>query len=567
MKESLYKKILLYGIVFLFIGAAVVPSISGYNNKISIQSTIEGPTSFPLNADYVNSYWKFDECSGNTLQDSSGNDYDGIIYGASWTSGQSGCALDFDGVDDYVDLDVHSGGIAFNKTDDVIFSLWFRSDSSDGGYMFCIAGEVHVPEAVIQLCPNGSVFFKVWTAVCGIPLWSDNEGFNDDEWHQVEIFFNGITSNPTVEMYIDGDFESRITKWLCEVENTHFKYGKIGRRALENEGYFEGLIDELKIIIYPGGNEQEPPTISGPTEGDPEVEYHYSLITNDPEGDDILLLYIDWDDGTVDEVTGPFESGEEVIVSHTWDENDRYEVKTKSKDYWHESRWSDPPYVVKIGNQPPEPPTITGPKYGDPDQELTYTFVAIDEEEEDVKYSIDWDDGTTTDIGYHASGEPVTAAHSWDTEDDYHITAQATDTHDKPGGLSVYHIRIGDQPPNKPSIYGTMQGIPDKIYDFGFVSTDPENDDITYDIDWGDGNIETDIGPFPSGEIISRSHSWDETGTYLIQARAKDEFDNPSVWSGQEIIVPRNKAFNFNLLELLFERFPRVFLTFRYLLG
>ena len=29
MKESLYKKILLYGIVFLFIGAAIVPSISG----------------------------------------------------------------------------------------------------------------------------------------------------------------------------------------------------------------------------------------------------------------------------------------------------------------------------------------------------------------------------------------------------------------------------------------------------------------------------------------------------------------------------------------------------------
>ena len=98
------------------------------------------------------------------------------------------------------------------------------------------------------------------------------------------------------------------------------------------------------------------------------------------------------------------------------------------------------------------------------------------------------------------------------------------------------------------------------------MSTDLDDDNLLYDIDWGDGDIETDIGPFPSGEIFPRSHSWSGTGTYIVKSRVKDEFDYYSDWAEHEISVPRNKAFNLNLLELLFERFQRNFLAFRNLL-
>jgi hypothetical protein len=46
------------------------------------------------------SLWKFDEGSGGTAYDSA-SDNDGTIYGASWTTGQIGGALDFDGSNDY----------------------------------------------------------------------------------------------------------------------------------------------------------------------------------------------------------------------------------------------------------------------------------------------------------------------------------------------------------------------------------------------------------------------------------------------------------------------------------
>jgi len=49
------------------------------------------------------SYWKFDEGTGTTAFDSVGAN-DGTIYGASWTTGIVGDALDFDVVDDRIEV-------------------------------------------------------------------------------------------------------------------------------------------------------------------------------------------------------------------------------------------------------------------------------------------------------------------------------------------------------------------------------------------------------------------------------------------------------------------------------
>ena len=92
MNGNYNKKLLAFGIIILFIGAVFTPNIVGSENKknwISMQLNRQ---------DFINAYWKFDECSGTTLQDSSGHNYDGTIHGATWNSnGYSGCALEFDG--------------------------------------------------------------------------------------------------------------------------------------------------------------------------------------------------------------------------------------------------------------------------------------------------------------------------------------------------------------------------------------------------------------------------------------------------------------------------------------
>jgi hypothetical protein len=47
--------------------------------------------------------YRLDEGDGSVCHDGSGNRHDGKIRGALWVKGQKGVALDFDGIDDYVD--------------------------------------------------------------------------------------------------------------------------------------------------------------------------------------------------------------------------------------------------------------------------------------------------------------------------------------------------------------------------------------------------------------------------------------------------------------------------------
>ena len=49
--------------------------------------------------------WRFDEGSGNIMKDSSSNGNDGTVHGAAFVDGISGYALNFDGIDDYVNVE------------------------------------------------------------------------------------------------------------------------------------------------------------------------------------------------------------------------------------------------------------------------------------------------------------------------------------------------------------------------------------------------------------------------------------------------------------------------------
>ena len=78
-------------------------------------------------------------------------------------------------------------------------------------------------------------------------------------------------------------------------------------------------------------NAPEAPTITGEIEGKVGVEYEYVLSTIDPNGDDVFYN-IEWGDGEFEDWFGPYDSGEEVVVSHSWDEQDTYTIRARAKD-------------------------------------------------------------------------------------------------------------------------------------------------------------------------------------------------------------------------------------------
>ena len=85
----------------------------------------------------------------------------------------------------------------------------------------------------------------------------------------------------------------------------------------------------------------ETPEIYGPARHEPGVEYEYTFVTTDPNGDGIYY-YIDWSDGEIEDWIGPFESGEEVILTHTWTAMETLVIRAKAKDvFGDESDWAE----------------------------------------------------------------------------------------------------------------------------------------------------------------------------------------------------------------------------------
>jgi parallel beta-helix repeat protein len=110
--------------------------------------------------------------------------------------------------------------------------------------------------------------------------------------------------------------------------------------------------------------------------------------------------------------------------------------------------------------------------------------------------------------------------------------------------------------PEKPIINGPIKGRINKEQDYRIYSTDINDDDIYYVIDWGDDQQE-EYGPYASGEDFLATHIWEIEDTYIIKVKCKDKYNLESVWTILEVTMPKNKAINTLLfLQRFFQRFP-----------
>jgi hypothetical protein len=131
-------------------------------------------------------------------------------------------------------------------------------------------------------------------------------------------------------------------------------------------------------------------------------------------------------------------------------------------------------------------------------------------------------------------------------------------------GIDFMAVPITDNsPPDKPTITGEVNGKPNTEYEYKFVSTDPEGDNITYCIKWGDDAEEVCIGPYPSGAEASTTHIWSEKGNYIIKAKARDVNGTESNWATLSVSIPKNKLSN-----MIFKKiFENLFYRFEFLLN
>ena len=157
---------------------------------------------------------------------------------AGWTSGKFGLAINFDGINDYVNSNSNiPGSSAFS------YSLWFKS--SDGIFSadeYLFSQGTDDPSVYLESTDN-----KVKVMADGVDKLSSASTVNDTNWHHLEITADGTN----IYLYLDGKKEAQIAYTGSSATATV----KIASNVTP-ASYFNGLIDDVRIYNYARTPEQ-----------------------------------------------------------------------------------------------------------------------------------------------------------------------------------------------------------------------------------------------------------------------------------------------------------------------
>jgi len=114
----------------------------------------------------------------------------------------------------------------------------------------------------------------------------------------------------------------------------------------------------------------------------------------------------------------------------------------------------------------------------------------------------------------------------------------------------IFLIEFENSPPTTPVINGPITGKAGEEQTYTITSTDENNDELLFRIDWGDGN-DTSIGWYDSGEEVIVSYIWETEGTFILKVQSVDEWRGESEWATLEVTMPRNRAIQTPFLRFL----------------
>ena len=227
---------------------------------------------------------------------------------------------------------------------------------------------------------------------------------------------------------------------------------------------------------------------------------------------------------------------------------------------------------VKFPSDPPAQPSRPDGKTNVVwNREYPYTSSTTDPNGDELLYLFYWGDGSNSGwLGPFPSGQTVTGTHMWTAIGTYNVTVKAKDINSVGSPISepLVVVVTDNTPPFDPTITGPVQIKPRVAQTYTINSVDEFDHDVTFDIDWGDGNGLSGLGPYESGEDVEMTHTWARKGTYMIKVKATDQFGMESNWTYLQIVCPTEYRFTFNtFLAHLFETFPHAFPILRHLMN
>jgi len=211
----------------------------------TVQAGSNADTATPSLASGPVGYWRFNEGSGTTANDSSGTGNHGTVYGASWTSSVDGStALSFVGPSDRVEV---PNAASLNPSNALTLEAWIRLDGR--GTTQTIIDKAYTSHTspyyqYLLLADNRIRELRFDIALNGVRWVVTSSGANllPGTWFHVA----GVYDGSSMKVYVNGVLKGSQNVGAATINsyNTALYIGK--HRNLDYEK-FTGVIDEVRI--------------------------------------------------------------------------------------------------------------------------------------------------------------------------------------------------------------------------------------------------------------------------------------------------------------------------------
>jgi hypothetical protein len=325
---------------------------------------------------YTNSYGDYDRDFWLIKTDSSGNeDWNKTFEGADCYSGiefmgHSGGMSVRQITDGYIMVGVTDASygngplsVLMIETDSNGDELWNKTfggssydegywinETSDGGYI--ISG------GTLSYGPPGTNGWLIKTDSDGNEDWNKTFGGGppgnrppdapskpdgpDEGETDVEYTFNTSTEDPDGDdvYYLFDWGDGNTSSWIGPLSSgakasSSYSWDEAGEykikvKAKDVYDVESGWSSSATIHIIQANRAPNKPTIDGPTEGKPDIEYDFIFKSVDPDGDNVKII-VEWGDGYDDE-TEYIPSGTDVTLSHSWQIKKDYSIQATAID-------------------------------------------------------------------------------------------------------------------------------------------------------------------------------------------------------------------------------------------
>lgn len=217
----------------------VVSAVNGSGestNSVQVSATPQLPLPPPTGN------WHFNDGSGTTATDSSGNGHNGTLSGnggATWVTGFSGTAIQFNGTSNWV---AFGTGPSVNGSNNFTVAAWIKTTATTAGVIMQQRDTGgYNGEYQLSVNANGTVQFYLYGNSSYQFNFATTNTVNDGNWRHVVAVRNGLVGN----IYIDGALAASANGTAVRsLVNTISSV--VGRDIRNLNLNFNGIIDEVQ---------------------------------------------------------------------------------------------------------------------------------------------------------------------------------------------------------------------------------------------------------------------------------------------------------------------------------